>query len=466
MKYSCYIGKRELTVHTARVSAVPYNTVWRGRQRTLDQTEEAYFVYFDMDAPTTLTVNVEECDIDKVDIRPLQYDIQCKREGNTLKLQISKPMNFTVEINGYHHALHVFANPKDDFVPDENTIYFGEGIHDAGLIFPERGQTVYIAEGAVVYGGIHVYQKKNVTICGRGILDASKMLRAEPCDTVNDAKARLSAEGKRMVSGSEESAMLVYNSEDVKIEGIIIRDTPNWAVTTRNDCKHIEIDNIKLIGMWRYNSDGVDFCTTSDAVLKNSFIRTFDDCIVVRGPHLFEGEDGLEGCKNIQCTNNVLWCDWGKNIEVWCGRYNCLIKNVLFSDNYCIHTTFYAISLNTMYGSDVISVEDVSFNNIYIDTNTAPMYPKFQDDLDLPYRHSMIGKNPTKAVLIAATKIGRFVGNQQFDSNFDSSGFKIKYKNIRFDNVSCTDPEVLLPIEIKTEKISMENITFINCKII
>ena len=60
MKYSCYKNNEQLAVHDARVSAIPYNTVWPGKQRPLDQTEEAYFVSFDMTGKTTLYVDVEE----------------------------------------------------------------------------------------------------------------------------------------------------------------------------------------------------------------------------------------------------------------------------------------------------------------------------------------------------------------------------------------------------------------------
>ena len=39
-----------------RVSAFPYNTPWPGRQRPLDQTEEAAFLGFEADEPVTLHI--------------------------------------------------------------------------------------------------------------------------------------------------------------------------------------------------------------------------------------------------------------------------------------------------------------------------------------------------------------------------------------------------------------------------
>ena len=102
MRYTCFIENKELTVHEARVSAIPYNTVWPGKQRPLDQTEEAYFVSFDISEKTTLCVDIKGAEIDKYAIRPLQFNVPCRQESNRLIIEIEKPMNFTVEINGFH----------------------------------------------------------------------------------------------------------------------------------------------------------------------------------------------------------------------------------------------------------------------------------------------------------------------------------------------------------------------------
>lgn len=464
MKYSCYIDNKQLTVYEARVSAIPYNTVWPGKQRPLDQTEIAYFVSFDMTNAATLHISVEDADIEKIDIRPQEFNIPFKKEGNTLAVTVERPMNFTVEVNGYHNALHVFANPKDDFVPDENTVYFAPGEHDIGLFFPKANQTVYIAEGAVVYGSIYIYKQDNVTIKGRGILDSSKFKRGDEYSLDEHPRSTLKALGLTDYDTKRASCLCAYGCNNLKVEGVIFRDAPCWVFTTRNACRNVMIDNIKIIGQWRYNSDGVDLCTTYGAVLKNSFIRAFDDCIIVRAPQL-DGENGESGCEDIEVYNNVLWCDWGKNIELWCGKYNAHVKNIVWRDNYLIHTAHYAISIDTWYGSDKITVENVKYENIYIDTDTEPMYPVYQIDLEAPYTPNINGKNPSAALFLGAMKLGRDTGNQSVDQNADTSSFKIAYKNISFKNVSCTNKNALLPIEIKQNGVTLENITFENCNL-
>ena len=49
--YKVFADGKEIGVKTARVSAMPFNMVWRGKQRDLLQSEEAYFVTFDMTKP-------------------------------------------------------------------------------------------------------------------------------------------------------------------------------------------------------------------------------------------------------------------------------------------------------------------------------------------------------------------------------------------------------------------------------
>ena len=171
-------------------------------------------------------------------------------------------MQFVVEVNGYHNALHVFANPVEKFninKDDPKVHYFGPGIHEAGRIKLKSDETVFIDGGAVVYGSIEGINVSNVKIMGRGILDASKIARSE-------------------------ARNMIYLKEvkDAKISGIILRDPQEWAVRPQQ-CENVDIDGIKLIGFWRYNADGIDMVNSRKVTISNCFIRAYDDNIVVKG---------------------------------------------------------------------------------------------------------------------------------------------------------------------------------------
>ena len=90
---------------------------------------------------------------------------------------MNKPQYFTVEPYGRNRALHVFADGINEYGAAANAqdvIYFGAGIHDAGILELKSGQTVYLDAGAVVYATVKAFHAENIKIIGRGILDNSK----------------------------------------------------------------------------------------------------------------------------------------------------------------------------------------------------------------------------------------------------------------------------------------------------
>ena len=61
---------------------------------------------------------------------------------------MKEPSQITVEVNGMHHALHLFGNPMEEPQPDPedpNVLYFGPGVYDIGKMDLTANQTVYIA---------------------------------------------------------------------------------------------------------------------------------------------------------------------------------------------------------------------------------------------------------------------------------------------------------------------------------
>ena len=83
---------------------------------------------------------------------------------------------------GWHNALHLFANPVSDFGVnqyDPNVLYYGPGVHDIGHLELEEGQTLFVDGGAVLYGSVTAIHKKNVRIVGYGIIDGSQEVRTD-----------------------------------------------------------------------------------------------------------------------------------------------------------------------------------------------------------------------------------------------------------------------------------------------
>ena len=108
-------------------------------------------------------------------IRPLSREIKPNIEGNTINFDWKGRGQLVVEV-GETPPLFLFANPEEKSKPaksDSNVKYFGPGIHRPGYIELKDNETVYIAAGAVVYGGIRATNASNIKVLGHGILDGN-----------------------------------------------------------------------------------------------------------------------------------------------------------------------------------------------------------------------------------------------------------------------------------------------------
>ncbi|MCL4483966.1 MAG: glycosyl hydrolase family 28 protein [Bacteroidetes bacterium] len=339
--FEMFVNNKPVFVYQARVSKYPINQVWPGYQRPINQTEIASFAYFDLDGEVEIKINSSK-EIKTLDIRPSEYGIKATIEGSLIKIKLSKPMQFSVEVNGYHHALHIFANPVENFninKEDPKVHYFGPGIHEAGVINVKSNETVFIDGGAIVYGNINSENARNIKILGRGILDASKIERNKALHMINLKK--------------------VVNAT---ISGIILRDAHIWALTPTS-CDSVTINNIKMIGLWRYNSDGIDIVNCKSVIIRNSFIRAFDDNIVIRGTRGPYNE-GYKMIENIAVDSCVLWNDWGRALEIGASTVIDTMKNITFSNCHIPHFTSVAMDIQNC---DRGTVKDVHFKNISIE---------------------------------------------------------------------------------------------------
>ncbi len=352
-EYKVKINGKILQVYQTRVSAAPINQVWPGYQRPIEQTELASFCNFDTDEDVTIEITSPD-KIKDVVIRPLSYNIKPVIKGNKIVFRMSRNGQAVVEINGIQKALHIFNNPLEKDVPQKNSedvIYFEPGVHKPGIIRVKDNQTIYLAGGAVVHGVIYASKVKNVTIRGRGILDASSFSRFDVRNII-----------------------FLDSSSNISVEGVIMRDANSWAFMVHS-ADHTTIDNVKLIGNWRYNSDGIDICNSTNITVKNSFVRAFDDCIVLKG--ITHKENIVS---NILIDSCVLWNDWGRAIEIGAETASDSMFNISFKNTDIIHYVHIAMDIQNGDRAHIynvkfenINVEDPILENVYYDNLETPI---------------------------------------------------------------------------------------------
>ena len=278
-----------------------------------------------------------------------------------------------MEFPGVAEDIHVFANPPFAMPKKGITRRFGPGICYAGMIVPKDNETIVFEPGSYVYGCVFLSDVKGVKIVGRGVLDSSKMFRTVGDQRVLDNQMQNLRFGKGRWEENG-SAFTALGAEDLYVDGITMVDSPFWTLILR-DCRNTIIQNVKIVGQWRYNADGIDVCDSQDTIIRDSFIRSFDDCIVARGAQLESEFSVLDG---LLVENCVLWCDWGKNLEVWGGGRSGAIRNVIYRGNACIETAHVVADVTVKGGAESISYENILVEGVEVDVVRPLMRPQLQ----------------------------------------------------------------------------------------
>jgi hypothetical protein len=162
-----------------------------------------WFCSFNISEPAKVEVTTARS-LDKLVVLPESRGVVAKVTGTNAVMQFSRPGQFVFEPDGKNGPLMIFANPPEQAPPakdDPNVKYFGPGVHTAGAIELTDNQTLYLAAGALVRGGVTA-RGKNITIRGRGILDGNSYARFK---------------------GPTRYPVLLEDCRNVTVEGITIR---------------------------------------------------------------------------------------------------------------------------------------------------------------------------------------------------------------------------------------------------
>lgn len=386
--YYVEIEGQAVDVYPVTVSSKPTNELYRGTQRTAEETEQASMINFDFEGTIKLRI-VCAWEIFYARVLPLSKGIVPirgeKNKGDEVSFEISEPGQYILEINGLHKPLHIFANPMETDKPDpyapnvefrnpdeklnfpgnfygrptvlpegKDILYFGPGVHQPHLIELKSNQSVYIDGGAIVYGTIIAHEQENIKIFGRGILSGSRFDR----EYMNSKLAHM---------------MVLSNSKNVTVEGIILENSVVYQLATVGG-SDFHIENIKILS-WRRNSDGIDIHNTSRVTIRNCFIRAFDDAIVIKGQHgFYEFRTHHAPTADILVEKCTIWGDWGRGIEIGAETSADAIKNVVFRDCDIVH---FALTACDIQPCGDAPITNILFEDIRVGEPIDPLiYPR------------------------------------------------------------------------------------------
>jgi polygalacturonase len=103
---------------------------------------------------------------------------------------------------------------------------------------------------------IFANDRKNIKICGKGIIDTSGL----------DWHARRS--------------IVFSDCSNISVSGITLNGAAHWTMPFFG-CTEVSVNNVKIIG-YRENSDGINLVDCKHVSVKDCFIRTGDDAVCVK----------------------------------------------------------------------------------------------------------------------------------------------------------------------------------------
>ncbi len=385
------VNQRQVKPYCARVSAMPFNRGWPGHQRPLEQTELSGFLSLESDSEVTVSVTWPQAPA-SVLVRPLSRKVKVTLQDCTATFTLPGCGQYTVEADGFHHALHVFINPIKEYDGERITYRFAGGEHHIGSIELSDNDTVLIDSGAVVYGSFYAICAENIRILGHGIIDGSREERTDETSLLaydyqnpipKDSQGiRAFLHAHRVLRGN----IRMYRCKNVYIEGVVCRDSASFSIIAAG-CENVSIQNVKCIGMWRYNSDGIDLFNCKNVSVQDCFLRNFDDCMVIKG---ICGWDDANN-ENITVQGCVLWCDWGRALEIGAETNAPMYRNIVFSDCDVIHGSTIALDIQHHNRAEICYVV---FEDVRVEYTVHQLSDVFQESDEQVYRSSVPAHHP------------------------------------------------------------------------
>ena len=306
-------------------------------------------------------IEVVNCAINpifKAVVRPLSLGVVPKKQEGAPLLQ-SRSLTFTLKVparvsveldDRLDMPLFIFLYPKEENIPDpddDTVIYFKKGgLYEAGVIELASGQTLYIEEGARVYGCVKIADARDVRICGRGVLDGSRYPMAFQCGV-----------GRNMI--------LAEGCENLLIEDITIIDGNTWHLVPAG-CKGVTVRGVNIIGRVR-SGDGIDICGCENVLIDGCFVRVHDDCICVKAVR----DRGSKNVRNVEAKNCVLFnYEGGNGIEIGYETRCDEISELYFHDCDIIHCFYEGLMSGgalTIHNGDRAHVHHVLYENIRVE---------------------------------------------------------------------------------------------------
>ncbi len=312
--------------------------------------------------------------------------------------------------------------------------YNNADLYRGRLFLGKDNQRVYIAPGAIVYGGFHSHGHDNNWLYGRGIVTGRGHLMHEiikPNSTIS--------ENDPYIKVTQTKEAFVHFGSGAVYDGPIFLEA--WHHTCPSG-ENTQIRRIKIIG-WCSNNDGIR--PGGGSQVKQIFIKTSDDYDYARSPHtvrdaviwpMVNGAVGQLGWNNLgngfaeYYDIHVIHAEWHlgdfskTNVGMLCGgkaNEGMQLQRNILQDIYLEDPTNYLIgvAIEATNGTPNGFLKDFTFRNV------STEYP-FQNPAGVETKQELRGRDNT------------WVENWRF-TNFFVDGVLVTWDNHRdYFNLNLT----------------------------
>ncbi len=331
------------------------------------------FAYFDFSGTVEVEISTEK-PLDQLRIQPLSKGIIPAVSGHTMRFSLSAPAQLSIEPDRKIGPLLLFANPLEEDAPqpgDPGVVYYGPGSYRPNRINLRSNQTLYLAGGAVVKAAVNV-QGTNIAIRGRGILDGTDWPQW---------------------NGPQGHMVQIEQSRNVLVEGIIVRGSWAWTVVPAGS-DSVTIQNLKICGSRVESDDGIDIVNSQHVFIRDSFIRTDDDCIAPKGMGY-----GNRNTEDIQISHCVFWTDRAHIWRIGCESRAAAMRDIVSRDIDVVHWVrawfFTGPVVASLQPAEDMPLENVRFEDIRVNGEaTATAGQKFLIEVQPQFTQWAVKKTP------------------------------------------------------------------------
>lgn len=415
-----------------------------GQNAFVYDATKASFVSLENNRSVEVEIHVNK-PFHSVRILPLNLGIKPKIDGQIIKFSLPPAAKVYVESDLDEH-LFIYGNAIETNKPDPNdpkVKYFKAGqVYEVAELVLENNETIYIEGGAVIRGQIRATRANNIKIDGLGVLDGSFYKNQF------DLRPR---------------TVLIEDSRDINIKGLIIIESQMWVVTLYYS-EGVNIDNIKEIS-YGGGTDGIDIMSCKKVHINNSILRNGDDVIVIKAhKDLYKKyseivqNKHLVGVEDILVTGCSLQTNLGGHVfEIGHELIENPIHNIRFVDCDVLGAHDHG-GVFGLHNADGAHISNIVFENIRVDH----YYNKLIDMRIIKSRFSSEEKIGTADhILFKDININASRYNQGYSISLIGGYDKDhKISNITFDNFRINGEKVTNVDQLELFTKHIENLEF------